>query len=69
MDPRERALRIFDTWRASLPHRHGGEIPKGTISVALQVLQDLHSDFDLDLTHHMAPGKGQIKGLSYDKQQ
>lgn len=59
----DKALKLFDGWYKSLPvHKPSGGPARGTIAVALQVLDRLKADYNLNLESHRAAGKAQIKG-------
>jgi hypothetical protein len=59
----DKALKIFDKWYKNLPiHKPSGGPARGTIAVALQVLEQLITNYDLRLESHRAAGKAQIKG-------
>jgi len=58
-----KALKLFDGWYKSLPVRKASGGPaRGTIALALQVLDRLKADYNLDLESHRADGKAQLKG-------
>jgi hypothetical protein len=63
MPAKDKALRIFMEWYNSLAaHKASGGPARGTIAVALQVLDRLKENYSLNLEAHRAQGKAQIKG-------
>lgn len=65
MNNRENALKHFDEWYGNLKrHKSSGGPARGTIGAALVVLEHLKSDYNLELDHHRAHGKSQIRGAS-----
>lgn len=65
MTAEEKTVEAFHKWYASLKtHKASGGPAKGTISVALVLLERLKSEFVLDLEKHRAAGQSQIKGAS-----
>lgn len=61
----QRPIDSLRDWFASLKEVSGtGGPARGTIVAGLFVLERLKTDFDLELSHHQAPGRAQIKGLS-----
>jgi hypothetical protein len=65
MTVREKAIKTFKEWYASLPtHKVSGGPARGTVAAALVVLERLAADFDLDLAAHTARGGAQVKGLT-----
>lgn len=60
------ALAAFQSWWDQLPkYAASGEGPaKGTIAVALVILERLKEDFNLDIQSHRAAGGAQIRGAS-----
>lgn len=64
--PSQRALAAFQTWWDALPTyaASGGGPAKGTIAVALVMLDRLKQDYDLRIESHRAKGGAQIRGAS-----
>ncbi len=59
----QKNLKTFSLWFGSLKsHKATGGPAKGTIAVALVLLEHLKDRYDLNLESHRAPGKSQIKG-------
>lgn len=68
MNERKRALDALTAWYCGLPvHRSSAGPARGTIGSALVVLEQLKTDFNLNLESHRAAGKSQIKGASGPK--
>lgn len=64
MNKEQAPLGIFKEWYKNLKFRKPTEGPaRGTIGVALVVLEKMQSDFSLDLDNYRARGKGQLKGM------
>ncbi|MCL5290796.1 MAG: DUF4928 family protein, partial [Firmicutes bacterium] len=65
MEPKDRAIKVFDKWYKELPiHKPSGGPARGTIGAALVVIERLKTDFVLKLDSHRAAGQSQIKGAS-----
>ncbi|MGD0769404.1 MAG: DUF4928 family protein [Tepidisphaeraceae bacterium] len=64
MPVEEDAIRIVDDWYTSLDLYRDDLPSKGSIAAALQVLNLLRSNYDLDVSAHVARGEAQITGLS-----
>ena len=58
------AIRIVDTWYATLDVYQDHLPSKGSIAAALHVLSRLRTDYKLDIAAHVAGGEAQITGLS-----
>lgn len=60
----DRVCSDFEGWYNSLPvHKPSNWPARGTVAVALVVLEDLKDDFDLSLDSHRTSGKAQMKGV------
>lgn len=57
---------VIQTWFSALPSfKHTAGLPaRGSIAAALVVLEQLKDDYNLKIDAHLAPQKGQIRGLS-----
>jgi len=60
----DRVCSDFEGWYNSLPvHKPSNWPARGTVAVALVVLEDLKDDFDLSLDSHRTAGRAQMKGV------
>ncbi len=60
----ESAIQVTDEWYASLDLYQDKLPSKGSIAAALHVLGRLRTQYDLNITSHVAGGEAQIAGLS-----
>ncbi len=59
-----RAIQVLDDWYDNLT-RYQDRLPaKGSIAAALHILSRLQTDYQLDISAHVAGGESQIRGLS-----
>lgn len=64
MSLESRAIDVLDAWYNGL-NRYQDKLPaKGSIAAALHVLHRLQTNFNLDISSHVAGGEAQITGLS-----
>lgn len=57
------SLIILDGWYEGLPVEKGFKV-RGAIAAALQVLERLKADYNLDTGYHLTERKGQVSGIS-----
>jgi Domain of unknown function (DUF4928) len=64
MSSEENAIRVIDDWYKGLDLYQDKLPSKGSIAAALHILERLKTNFDLDISSHVAGGEAQITGLS-----